>query len=256
VSDTLATLSQAGVSIWLDDLSRERLVSGSLAGLAARDHVVGVTTNPSIFAKAISGSSAYDAQLRDLATRGVDAREALRALTTFDVRWACDVLRPVYDATGGVDGRVSIEVDPRLAYDTAANTPAMSVLLHELPAANGGPPNYAVRVRFRIVPWIDPQRRMALQAALAAQQQAAYGTPGAMAAGPNLAPIAEVTLEQFTAVSKGVAAFGYDQARLPEIAASHGIPAAAWETASSGWNDRIKASPAVAQRFNQLYRQA
>ncbi len=120
MNDTLATLSQAGVSIWLDDLSRERLVSGSLADLAARDHVVGVTTNPSIFAKAISGSSAYDAQLQDLATRGVGTREALRALTTFDVRWACDVLRPVYDATGGVDGRVSIEVDPRLAYDTAA----------------------------------------------------------------------------------------------------------------------------------------
>ena len=80
MNDTLATLSQAGVSIWLDDLSRERLVSGSLADLAARDHVVGVTTNPSIFAKAISGSSAYDAQLRDLATRGVDAREALRGL--------------------------------------------------------------------------------------------------------------------------------------------------------------------------------
>jgi hypothetical protein len=100
------------------------------------------------------------------------------------------------------------------------------------------------------------QMAAARQAALAAQQQAAYGTPGAMAAGPDFAPIAEVTLEQFTAVSKGVAAFGYDQARLPEIAASHGIPAAAWETASSGWNDRIKASPAVAQRFNQLYRQA
>ena len=118
--DALTTLSKAGVSIWLDDLSRERLVSGSLAGLAAHDHVVGVTTNPSIFAKAITGSDAYDQQLRDLATRGVDARAALRALTTFDVRWACDVLRPVYDATGGVDGRVSIEVDPRLAYDTAA----------------------------------------------------------------------------------------------------------------------------------------
>jgi len=120
MNDTLGTLSEAGVSIWLDDLSRERLVSGSLADLAARDHVVGVTTNPSIFAKAISGSDAYDAQLRDLATRGVDVREALRALTTFDVRWACDVLRPVYDATDGVDGRVSIEVDPRVAHDTAA----------------------------------------------------------------------------------------------------------------------------------------
>ena len=99
MNDTLGTLSAAGVSIWLDDLSRERLVSGSLADLAAHDHVVGVTTNPSIFAKAITGSDAYDSQLRDLAARGVDTREALRALTTFDVRWACDVLRPVYDAT-------------------------------------------------------------------------------------------------------------------------------------------------------------
>ena len=120
MNDTLRTLSEAGVSIWLDDLSRERLVSGSLADLAARDHVVGVTTNPSIFAKAITGSDAYDPQLRDLATRGVEVREALRALTTFDVRWACDVLRPAYDATQGVDGRVSIEVDARLAHDTEA----------------------------------------------------------------------------------------------------------------------------------------
>ena len=120
MNDALAALTKAGVSIWLDDLSRERLVSGSLADLAARDHVVGVTTNPTIFAKAISGSDAYDPQIGDLAARGVDVREALRALTTFDVRWACDVLRPVYDATGGVDGRVSIEVDPRLAHDTAA----------------------------------------------------------------------------------------------------------------------------------------
>src|SRR5882757_9726253 len=120
MNGTLRTLSAAGVSIWLDDLSRERLVSGSLADLAAHDHVVGVTTNPTIFAKAITGSDAYDSQLADLTTRGVDAREALRALTTFDVRWACDVLRPVYDATDGVDGRASIEVDPRLAYDTGA----------------------------------------------------------------------------------------------------------------------------------------
>ena len=120
MTDALAALSKAGVSIWLDDLSRERLVSGSLAGLAARDHVVGVTTNPAIFAKAITGSEPSGAQIRDLAARGADARKALRALTTFDVRWACDVLRPVYDATYGVDGRVSIEVDPRLAHDTEA----------------------------------------------------------------------------------------------------------------------------------------
>src|SRR6266704_4505301 len=120
MTDALATLSTAGVSIWLDDLSRERLVAGSLADLAASDHVVGVTTNPSIFAKAITGGEAYRPQLRDLAARGVGVPEALRALTTFDVRWACDVLRPAHDATGGVDGRVSIEVDPRLAHDTGA----------------------------------------------------------------------------------------------------------------------------------------
>ncbi len=120
MNDNLAALSEAGVSIWLDDLSRDRLVSGSLSELAAHDHVCGVTTNPSIFAKAITGSKAYGDQLRDLALRRVGVTEALRELTAYDVRWACDVLRPLYDATDGVDGRVSIEVDPRLAYQTEA----------------------------------------------------------------------------------------------------------------------------------------
>jgi len=120
MADRLSTLVGAGVSIWLDDLSRERLRSGSLAELVENQHVTGVTTNPSIFAKAITSGSAYDDQVRDLAARGVQVGEALRSLTTFDVRWACDVLRPVYEATDGVDGRVSIEVDPRLARDTTA----------------------------------------------------------------------------------------------------------------------------------------
>ena len=120
MSDPLSELSANGVSIWLDDLSRLRLVTGSLARLVAEDHVVGVTTNPTIFAKAISGGGAYAGQLHDLWARGTGVDEALRALTTHDVRGACDVLRPVHDATGGVDGRVSIEVDPRLAYDTEA----------------------------------------------------------------------------------------------------------------------------------------
>src|SRR5690242_19076406 len=120
MADRLSALVDAGVSIWLDDLSRERLRSHSLAELVDRQHVTGVTTNPSIFAKAITGGTAYDDQIRDLAARWVQVGEALRALTTFDVRWACDVLRPVYEATDGVDGRVSIEVDPRLAHDTTA----------------------------------------------------------------------------------------------------------------------------------------
>ena len=122
MADPLTDLSARGVSIWLDDLSRQRLVTGSLADLVAHDHVVGVTTNPAIFAKAITGSNAYAQQIRDLWARGAIVGEALRAMTAYDVRWACDVLRPVYDATGGVDGRVSIEVDPRLAYDTEATT--------------------------------------------------------------------------------------------------------------------------------------
>jgi transaldolase len=120
MTDPLGELSTRGVSIWLDDLSRQRLTTGSLAELVARDHVVGVTTNPTIFAKAIAGRDAYAQQIGDLSARGAVVGEALRAMTAFDVRWACDVLRPVYDATGGVDGRVSIEVDPRLAYDTEA----------------------------------------------------------------------------------------------------------------------------------------
>jgi transaldolase len=122
MTDPLTDLSTKGVSIWLDDLSRQRLVTGSLADLVAHEHVVGVTTNPAIFAKAIAGSDAYAQQIRDLWARGAIVGEALRAMTAYDVREACDVLRPVYDATGGVDGRVSIEVDPRLAYDTEATT--------------------------------------------------------------------------------------------------------------------------------------
>ena len=115
----LADLSAAGVAVWLDDLSRSRLASGDLADLVRDSSVVGVTTNPSIFQKALSDGAAYDEQVRDLALRGTDIGEAVRALTTYDVRWACDVLRPVYDATDRLDGRVSIEVDPRIAHDAA-----------------------------------------------------------------------------------------------------------------------------------------
>jgi transaldolase len=117
--DGLAQLSAAGVSVWLDDISRERLTTGNLADLIRDRHVVGVTSNPTIFAHALASGSAYDGQLADLETRKVGLEEAARAITTYDIRWACDVLRPVYDATDGVDGRVSLEVDPRIARDTA-----------------------------------------------------------------------------------------------------------------------------------------
>ena len=117
--DILGQLAAAGVSIWLDDISRGRLITGNLAGLARDKHVTGVTSNPTIFAHAMAKSDDYQDQLRDLALRGIGVEEASRAITTYDIRWAADVLRPAFDASGGVDGRVSIEVDPRLAADTS-----------------------------------------------------------------------------------------------------------------------------------------
>ncbi|MGY6654140.1 transaldolase [Amycolatopsis sp. TRM77291] len=117
-NDKLAQLSEAGVSIWLDDLSRERLNTGNLADLIRDKHVVGVTTNPTIFANAMSKGEAYDEQTRELAARGADVEATIRELTTTDVRNAADLFRDVYTATNGVDGRVSIEVDPRLAKDS------------------------------------------------------------------------------------------------------------------------------------------
>jgi transaldolase len=117
-NERLARLSEAGVSIWLDDLSRERLTSGNLAELIRDKHVVGVTTNPTIFANAMADGEAYNDQLRELVERGADLDSVVRELTTTDVRNAADLFRDVYRATDGVDGRVSIEVDPRLAKET------------------------------------------------------------------------------------------------------------------------------------------
>ena len=114
----LATLSAAGVSVWLDDLSRERLQTGNLQDLIDTMSVVGVTTNPSIFQAALSKGTAYDEQVSELAERGADVDATIRTVTTDDVRNACDVLAKQYELSGGVDGRVSIEVDPRLAHDT------------------------------------------------------------------------------------------------------------------------------------------
>jgi transaldolase len=114
----LAALSAAGVSVWLDDLSRDRLQSGNLQELIDTKSVVGVTTNPSIFQKAFADGHAYDAQIAELAERGADVDATIRTVTTDDVRNACDVLAREWEASDGVDGRVSIEVDPRLAHDT------------------------------------------------------------------------------------------------------------------------------------------
>jgi transaldolase len=118
-ADVLGQLSEAGVSIWLDDISRDRLRTGSLQSLIDGFHVSGVTSNPTIFQHAVASGTAYNDQLHDLAISGASVDEAARAITTQDIRAAADVLRPVYDRTSGVDGRVSIEVDPRFARETA-----------------------------------------------------------------------------------------------------------------------------------------
>ncbi|MBF4767921.1 transaldolase [Nocardioides agariphilus] len=117
MTDRLQTLSSAGVSIWLDDLSRERIESGNLTDLVKDRHVVGVTTNPTIFATALADGERYDDQVRRLAAEGADVSRATFELTTEDVRNACDIMRPTYDENHK-DGRVSIEVDPFLAHDT------------------------------------------------------------------------------------------------------------------------------------------
>ena len=136
MSDHLKELSEAGVSIWLDDLSRERLETGNLADLVKNDHIVGVTTNPSIFAAALADGERYDEQVRELAAEGADVDKTVFALTTTDVRAACDVLRPTFDATLGVDGRVSIEVAPDLAHDAEATLASARELWKEVDRPN------------------------------------------------------------------------------------------------------------------------
>lgn len=137
----LAELSAAGVSVWLDDLSRTRLESGSLAELVETRSIVGVTTNPTIFASAIASDAAYTEQTDELARAGVSPEEAIDALTVADVRAACDLLEPVWQRTDGADGRVSLEVPPSLAHDGEGTIEAASRL-----AAAVDRPNVMIKI--------------------------------------------------------------------------------------------------------------
>ncbi|EGD44229.1 transaldolase [Nocardioides sp. WG-D5] len=135
MSDRLKALAEAGVSIWLDDLSRERIETGNLAELVKEKSVVGVTTNPTIFAAAIANGERYDEQLRSLVAEGKNVDEIIFGLTTRDVRNACDILAPVAEATKD-DGRVSIEVEPTLANDTDATIASAKALWAEVDRPN------------------------------------------------------------------------------------------------------------------------
>lgn len=134
-------LSGAGVSIWLDDLSRELLETGKIAELVEERNVVGLTSNPSIFQAALSKGERYDGALSALTGSGKSVDEVVHELTTADVREACDLFRPIYDRTGGVDGRVSIEVDPRLAHDTEATVSQAKQMY-----ADVGRPNVLIKI--------------------------------------------------------------------------------------------------------------
>lgn len=127
MSDRLKALADAGVSIWLDDLSRERIETGNLADLVKEKSVVGVTTNPTIFAAAIANGERYDDQVGRLVADGADVTKVIFELTTEDVRNACDVMAPVHEAAPA-DGRVSIEVEPDLAHDTEATVASARAL--------------------------------------------------------------------------------------------------------------------------------
>ena len=155
MSTPTAQLAEAGVSIWLDDLSRTRISSGNLQDLIETRNVTGVTTNPTIFAAAIGGSTAYSQPIAEYADRGATVDDTIFGLTTDDVRDACDIFRPVYDATAGVDGRVSIEVSPDLAHDTDGTVAQAKELwakidrpnlLVKIPATKAGLPAIAAAI--------------------------------------------------------------------------------------------------------------
>lgn len=186
MSDSTAALSNEGVSIWLDDISRERLTTGNLQDLIDEKNVVGVTSNPSIFQKALEQGDAYSEQLHELIQRDIKLEEAVRLITAFDIRWACDVLKPVYEATEGKDGRVSIEVDPRIAHETERTTAEAKALwwlvdrpnvLIKIPATLAGLPAITaataagVSVNVTLIFSIDRYRQV-MEAYLAGLEQA------------------------------------------------------------------------------------
>ncbi|QCB93518.1 transaldolase [Cellulomonas shaoxiangyii] len=197
-STPLHQLHDAGVAVWLDDLSRELLRTGELARLVERG-VVGVTTNPTIFASALTKGNAYDEQLAELAAAGASVDEAVVQITTDDVREACDVLRPVHDATQGVDGRVSIEVDPRLARDTEGTLASARTLWStidrpnlfiKIPATVEGLPAIAAALAEGIS--VNVTLIFSLQRYHAVLDAFVEGLERARAAGLDLAPIGSV----------------------------------------------------------------
>jgi transaldolase len=224
MTDALNRLSELGVSVWLDDLSRELLAGGELQKLIDERHVVGVTTNPTIFATALAKGDRYEDQVRALAARGADVDTTVFEITTDDVRSACDVFLPVYEATDHVDGRVSIEVDPRLAHDTrrtveAARSLASTVdrpnALIKIPATAEGIPAISQVIGDGIS--VNVTLIFSLERYRAVMNAFLTGLEQAKASGKDLASIASVASffvsRVDTEIDKRLDALGTDEAK-------------------------------------------
>jgi transaldolase len=224
MSDALADLSRHGVSVWLDDLSRELIDGGELSRLIDSKHIVGVTTNPTIFASALAKGDRYTDQMSAFAERGATVENAVFEITTDDVRSGADVLRPVYDATDGLDGRVSIEVDPRLAHDSAATTESARLLwrtvdrpnaMIKIPATKAGLPSITAALADGIS--INVTLIFSLERYRAVMNAYLGGLEAAREKGLNLSRISSVASffvsRVDTEVDKRLDALGTDQAK-------------------------------------------
>jgi transaldolase len=224
VSSALSDLAANGVSIWLDDLSRELLESGDLEALIQDRGVVGVTTNPTIFANALSKGDRYEKQVKELVAKGADTEAAVFEITTDDVRSAADVFRPIYESSGHLDGRVSIEVDPRLAKDTARTVEVARSLwttvdrpntMIKIPATVEGLPAITTAISEGIS--VNVTLIFSLERYRAVMDAYLTGLEQARAAGRDLADIASVASffvsRVDTEIDKRLDAIGSDEAK-------------------------------------------
>lgn len=192
MSNRLVDLMKTGQSIWFDNIKRSMLTDGELARYVSEDDLRGVTSNPSIFEKAINGSTDYDDQMRGLIEKGLETKDIYEALVIDDIRNAADVLRPVYDRTNRTDGYISLEVDPRLAYETEATIDEASRLFNtvdrpnvmiKIPAAQEGLPAIAesihrgVNINVTMIFSIENYKQVADAFITGLERRAAEGKP-------------------------------------------------------------------------------
>lgn len=253
-ADKLARIVESGVSPWLDDLSRARLRSGNLAELVQAGHVLGVTTNPTIFDKAIADGEAYDEAVRALAAAGADTEQAVRTLTTDDVREAADLFARLLPGPPHGDGRVSIEVDPRLAHDTEGTIAQARELWRIVDRPNiyikiPATPEGLLAITEAIAQGISVNATLIFSVDTYRAVATAYvdGLERALAAGVDLAPIASVASIFLSRIDAKVDPL-LDEIGTSEAAELRGTAAIAGARASYAAFQEIFSSP----RWNDL----